>query len=85
MCAVVTASFAVRQPDAVTIACVILLNHKFGIYALVIGTALGLFAQMVVQIPPLLLTRKYRFTLDLRHPGLHRMWDMLGPIIVGPL
>lgn len=69
--------------NVVTIACVVLLNHKFGIYALVIGTALGLFAQMVVQIPPLLLTRKYRFTLDLHHPGLHRMWDMLGPIVVG--
>lgn len=69
--------------NAVTIACVIVLNHKYGIYALVLGTALGLSAQMLVQIPPLLMTRKYRFTIDLRHPGLHRMWDMLGPIIVG--
>ena len=69
--------------NVVTIATVVLLNHKFGIYALVLGTALGLFAQMLVQIPPLLFTGKYRFTLDLRHPGLLRMWDMLGPIIVG--
>ncbi len=34
-------------------------------------------------MPPLLLTRRYRFTLNLRHPGLRRIWDMLGPIIVG--
>jgi putative peptidoglycan lipid II flippase len=69
--------------NAVTIACVIVLNHKYGIYALVLGTALGLFAQMLIQVPALLLTRRYRLTLDLRHPGLGRMWGMLGPIIVG--
>jgi len=69
--------------NGVTIATVILLEHQYGIYALVLGTALGLFAQMVVQMPAILLTRRYRFTIDLRHPGLHRMWDMLGPIIVG--
>src|SRR5581483_11189877 len=35
------------------------------------------------QVPALLLTRKYRFTIDLRHPGLRSMWGLLGPIIVG--
>jgi putative peptidoglycan lipid II flippase len=69
--------------NVVTIGCVIVLNHKFGIYSLVLGTALGLFAQMLIQVPALLMTRKYRFTLDLHHPGLQRIWDMLGPIIVG--
>jgi putative peptidoglycan lipid II flippase len=69
--------------NATTIGFVVVLNHKFGIYALVIGTALGLFAQMLVQVPALLLTRKYRFELDLHHPGLRRMLDMLGPIVVG--
>jgi putative peptidoglycan lipid II flippase len=69
--------------NGVTIACVVLLEHKYGIYALVLGTALGLFAQMLVQVPAILMTGRYRFTLDIRHPGLHRMWDMLGPIIVG--
>jgi putative peptidoglycan lipid II flippase len=69
--------------NVTTIACVVILNQKYGIYALVLGTTLGLFAQMLIQIPPLLMTRKYRPTIDLHHPGLHRMWDMLGPIIVG--
>jgi putative peptidoglycan lipid II flippase len=69
--------------NVVTIACVIALDRKLGIYALVLGTALGLFAQMAVQAPALLLTRKYRLEIDLRHPGLRSMWDLLGPIIVG--
>lgn len=69
--------------NVVTIACVILLHGKIGIYAVVLGTTLGLFAQMLIQVPALLLTGKYRFTLDLRHPGLERMWTLLGPIIVG--
>lgn len=69
--------------NAVTIASVVLLHRSMGIYAVVLGTALGLFAQMLVQVPALLLTRKYRLTLNLRHPGLRRMWDLLGPIIVG--
>ncbi len=77
------ASLAGIAINLVTIGCVIALNHKIGIYALVIGTALGLCSQMLVQMPALFLTRRYRFTLDLHHPGLHRMWDMLGPIIVG--
>ena len=69
--------------NVVTISCVMLLNHRYGIYALVFGTTLGLCAQLLVQVPALLFTGKYRFELDLRHPGLRRMWDMLGPIIVG--
>jgi putative peptidoglycan lipid II flippase len=69
--------------NVVTIGCVVLLHRSIGIYAVVLGTALGLFAQMLIQVPALLFTRKYRFTLDLHHPGLHRMWDLLGPIIVG--
>ncbi len=69
--------------NAVTIGCVILLHRDLGIYAVVLGTALGLFAQMLVQVPALLLTGRYRFTLDVRHPGLRRMWDLLGPIVIG--
>lgn len=69
--------------NVVTIATVVLLHRKIGIYAVVLGTTLGLFAQMLIQVPALLLTRKYRFTLDVRHPGLQRMWSLLGPIIVG--
>jgi putative peptidoglycan lipid II flippase len=69
--------------NVATIAAVLLLHRSIGIYSLVLGTTLGLFAQMLVQVPALLLSGGYRFTLDLKHPGLARMWEMLGPIIVG--
>lgn len=69
--------------NVVTIGCVMLFNHRYGIFALVLGTGLGLGVQMVIQIPPLLLTGKYRPTIDLHHPGLRRIWTLLGPIIVG--
>ena len=60
-----------------------LLSHGLGIYALVIGTALGLIAQMLVQLPSFLSIGKYRPMIDLHHPGLTKIWLLLGPIIVG--
>jgi putative peptidoglycan lipid II flippase len=56
--------------NLVTIAFVLLLFHRYGIYALVFGTAIGLFAQLAVQLPNYFLRCKYRFVLDWRHPGL---------------
>ncbi len=67
----------------VTIACVVLLAHDLGIYALVLGTVLGLTAQMLVQLPSFLCIGRYRPIIDLRHPGLKKIWTLLGPIIVG--
>lgn len=69
--------------NAVTIATVVLLNHAIFIYALVLGTTLGLIAQMLVQLPSFLAIGKYRFIIDLKHPGLKKIWFLLGPIIVG--
>jgi putative peptidoglycan lipid II flippase len=69
--------------NVVTIACVVLLSHGMGIYALVLGTVLGLTAQMLVQLPSFLSIGRYRLLIDLRHPGLKKIWVLLGPIIVG--
>ena len=69
--------------NVVTIACVLAFNHGIGIYALVFGTTLGLTAQLLVQLPSFLAIGKYRFVIDLHHPGLKRIWILLGPIIVG--
>jgi putative peptidoglycan lipid II flippase len=69
--------------NLVTVACVLLFFHKYGIYALVFGTAIGLFAQLAVQLPNYLLRCRYRFVLDLRHPGLRTLAVILGPIVVG--
>jgi len=64
--------------NIVTIACVVLLNHGMGIYALVVGTALGLTAQMLVQLPAFLSIGKYRPIIDLHHPGLKKIWSCSG-------
>lgn len=69
--------------NVVTIASVLAFNHRLGIYALVVGTALGLTAQLLVQLPSFLSIGKYRFTIDRDHPGLRKIWALLGPIIVG--
>jgi len=69
--------------NAVTIGCVIALNERIGIFALVLGTCAGLIAQMLVQVPTLMRIGKYRLELHPRHPGLARMWVLLGPIVVG--
>ncbi len=69
--------------NAVTIAVVVLLFHRLGIYALVLGTTLGLCAQLVVQLPSFFRLGAYRVQIDLTHPGLHRMLETLGPIVVG--
>jgi putative peptidoglycan lipid II flippase len=69
--------------NVVTMTTTILLFHNIGIYALVLGTALGLGAQLAVQVPSFLRLRCYRFTIDLKHPGLARMFSMLGPIVIG--
>ena len=66
-----------------TIAGVLLLFKPYGIYGLVFGTAVGLFAQLLVQLPSYLRRCKYRLVVDLRHPGLLSLYAILGPIVVG--
>lgn len=78
-----SAAFVGIALNVVTISCVVLFEKKIGIFALVLGTALGLAAQMIVQLPAFLLIGRYRLGLDLRHPGLKRIGAILGPIVVG--
>ena len=69
--------------NVVTMTTTIALFHDKGIYALVLGTSLGLGAQLAVQVPAFLRLRAYRLILDLNHPGLKKMLAMLGPIVIG--
>ena len=69
--------------NIVTIATTMLLFHRIGIYALVLGTVLWLCLQLIVQLPAFLVMGRYRFVIDYQHPGLTRMWSMLGPIVIG--
>lgn len=69
--------------NVVTIGTVIALNAKYGIFALVFGTAAGLIMQLLVQVPSFLRIGRYRFEIDVHHPGLRQMWMLLGPVVVG--
>jgi len=69
--------------NIVTIATVLMLDAKLGVFALVLGTVLGLIAQLLVQLPVVLLEGMYRPVIDPTHPGLKKIWVMLGPIIIG--
>ncbi len=69
--------------NIVTIAFVVGLNRELGIFALVLGSLVGLFTQVLVQFPSVLRHRLYRFEFDLRHPGLGKTWALLLPVIVG--
>jgi putative peptidoglycan lipid II flippase len=69
--------------NLVTIGIVLRFNNPLEIKALALGTTLGLFAQLLVQLPSLIARRMYRPVLNLRHPGLRNVWLMLGPIVIG--
>ncbi len=69
--------------NVVTIGCVVILNARYGIFALVFGTTWGLIAQLLVQLPAILKIGKYRPKIDIHHPGLRKVWALLGPIMIG--
>lgn len=77
------ASFQGVAINVVTLIVTVALYDRLGIYGLVLGTACGLIAALLVQLPSYLLLGHYRFTIDFRHPGLRAIWLMLGPIVIG--
>jgi putative peptidoglycan lipid II flippase len=65
------------------IAGVLWLFPRYGIYALVFGTAAGAVAQLLVQLPSYFRRCVYRPIIDFEHPGLRSLFVILGPIVVG--
>lgn len=55
----------------------------YGAYALVIGALAGAIAQLVALLPRFLLLQRFRPVLDLQHPGMVRLMQVLGPIAIG--
>ncbi|MDE2573229.1 MAG: murein biosynthesis integral membrane protein MurJ, partial [bacterium] len=67
-----------------TIGGVLLWHNHYGIFALVFGTAAGLIVQLAVQIPPLVRSKPgYRLFIDLSDPAFRKIYDLLGPIMIG--
>jgi putative peptidoglycan lipid II flippase len=54
-----------------------------GPYALVVGALAGVLAQLAVMLPPFLSLRPFRSAIDLQHPGVIRVFQVLGPIAIG--
>jgi putative peptidoglycan lipid II flippase len=66
-----------------TIGFVVFAFHRYGIGALVFGTLAGAFAQLLVQLPPFFALHRFRLAVDWNHPGLTRLFAVLGPIAIG--
>jgi putative peptidoglycan lipid II flippase len=69
--------------NIVVIATVIFGFGQYGVMSLVFGTLIGFCAQLAVQLPAFFAAGGFRFAVDLKHPGLKRVAEMLGPIAVG--
>jgi putative peptidoglycan lipid II flippase len=55
----------------------------YGAYALVFGALAGAFAQLLAMAPAFFGLHRFRLIVDLRHPGLVRLMQVLGPIAIG--
>jgi putative peptidoglycan lipid II flippase len=78
-----SASLIYVATNAVTIGVMVALHARLGIYALVFGSVIGLFAQVLILLPAIRRFGLYRFELDWHHPGLSRIWMLLLPVAVG--
>jgi putative peptidoglycan lipid II flippase len=65
------------------IVCVWFAQPHYGAYALVFGALAGAFVSLLALLPTFLRLRHPRFAIDLRHPGLVRLMQVLGPIAIG--
>jgi putative peptidoglycan lipid II flippase len=61
-----------------------LLSPTWGVYGLVIGVVGGAFAHLVVQLPALWRHgARYRWSLNLRDPGVREVGRLMGPRVLG--
>jgi putative peptidoglycan lipid II flippase len=67
--------------------CIIVLvwfaQAHYGAYALVFGALAGAFVSLLALLPAFMGLRRFRFALDLKHPGLTRLAHVLAPIAIG--
>jgi putative peptidoglycan lipid II flippase len=55
-----------------------------GIMGFSIGVVVGAVANFSVQVPKLLqLGLRYRFAFNLRHPGVKKIFALMGPVLIG--
>lgn len=60
-----------------------LLSPYLGIKAFSLGVLAGALASFMVQVPGVLrFGLRYHLSLDLRHPGVRRLWRLMVPVLV---
>lgn len=70
--------------NAVIIACGVLFADSLGIAAFSVGVVLGALANFLIQVPALMkIGLRYRLTMDLSHPGVHRISVLMIPALLG--
>jgi len=66
------------------IAGIVLLTGNFGIYGPTIGVILGSFLHFIVQVPLVsVMGFKYRFEIDIKHPGTREVGKLMLPRTIG--
>ena len=61
-----------------------ILSRYFGIAGFSLGVVFGAVANFAVQMPKLLsLGLRYRFSFNLNHPGVRRIFTLMVPVLVG--
>lgn len=66
------------------ILCGLLLASQYGIIGFAIGVLVGVVINFLIQLPTLIgKGLKYRFTLNLKHPGVRRMGMLMIPAVIG--
>lgn len=69
--------------NLVTVAVLVLLSGRYGIYGLAAATVLGAVCELLSQLPILWEKRKlFRWKLDLRHPGMYEMGKLSLPLFL---
>ncbi|WP_298816881.1 murein biosynthesis integral membrane protein MurJ [Chloroflexus sp.] len=75
-------AFVAATFNAGMIAGIVILAPMIGIKSLAVGTLLGAFAQLLIQLPGLR-DSQIRFRFNLRHPAVRRILRLYAPVTLG--
>ncbi|CAG0935240.1 putative peptidoglycan lipid II flippase [Thermoflexales bacterium] len=71
--------------NGVTILGVLVLSNSLGIRSVAWSALAGAVAQFVLLLPVAIGQNRFRFTLDLRHPGVRQALRVMTPLILGAI
>ncbi len=68
--------------NIISVLAVIIFSKKYGIWALVFGTILGMFVQTIVHIIPVHKFNKYKFTINFKEKNLKKLLVLSWPMVI---